>query len=386
MALTTLPTAAFATGSVGTSQLADGAVTTEKLVADVNFRNLIINGDMSIAQRGTSTASITGTGYFTIDRVKNAMSGFGTWTQSQSTDVPSGEGFGYSLKYDCTTANASLSASAFGIFQMSKLEGQMLQHLKKGTANAESLTISFWVKSSKTGTYIVELFDEDNSRFTNKSYSINSASTWEKKTITFDGDTTGAFNNDNGASLSINFWLGAGTTFTTGSLQTTWGGNTASNRAVGQVNLADSASNEWYITGVQLEVGTSASDFEFLPYDVNLQRCQRYFEQTYAMGTATGTATGTGSSRVSGTTDASSNITYNQPFRVVKRTTPTITTYNASGTSGVWNYARSGASGTLSTNDWTTNDKLVGLYWTVGGGWNFAIAQTEGHWVADAEL
>ena len=244
----------------------------------INFRNLIINGDMSIAQRGTSTASITGTGYFTIDRVKNAMSGFGTWTQSQSTDVPSGEGFGYSLKYDCTTANASLSASAFGIFQMSKLEGQMLQYLKKGTANAESLTISFWVKSSKTGTYIVELFDEDNSRFTNKSYSINSASTWEKKTITFDGDTTGAFNNDNGDSLSINFWLGAGTTFTTGSLQTTWGGNTASNRAVGQVNLADNTANEWYITGVQLEVGTSASDFEFLPYDVNLQRCMRYYQ------------------------------------------------------------------------------------------------------------
>ena len=288
MALTTLPTAAFATGSVGTSQLADGAVTTEKLVADVNFRNLIINGDMSIAQRGTSTASITGTGYFTIDRVKNAMSGFGTWTQSQSTDVPSGEGFGYSLKYDCTTANASLSASAFGIFQMSKLEGQMLQHLKKGTANAESLTISFWVKSSKTGTYIVELFDENNSRFTNKSYSINSASTWEKKTITFDGDTTGAFNNDNGASLSINFWLGAGTTFTTGSLQTTWGGNTASNRAVGQVNLADNTANEWYITGVQLEVGTSASDFEFLPYDVNLRRCQRYFQVIAELTTGTG--------------------------------------------------------------------------------------------------
>ena len=245
----------------------------------INFRNLIINGDMSVAQRGTSTASITGTGYFTIDRVKNAMSGFGTWTQSQSTDVPSGEGFGYSLKYDCTTANASLSASAFGIFQMSKLEGQMLQYLKKGTANAESLTISFWVKSSKTGTYIVELFDEDNSRFTNKSYSINSASTWEKKTITFDGDTTGSFNNDNGDSLSINFWLGAGTTFTTGSLQTTWGGNTASNRAVGQVNLADNTANEWYITGVQLEAGTTASDFEFLPYDVNLRRCERYFQK-----------------------------------------------------------------------------------------------------------
>ena len=285
-----------------------------------SYRNLIINGDMSIAQRGTSTASITGTGYFTIDRVKNAMSGFGTWTQSQSTDVPSGEGFGYSLKYDCTTANASLGASAFGIFQMSKLEGQMLQHLKKGTANAESLTISFWVKSSKTGTYIVELFDEDNSRFTNKSYSINSASTWEKKTITFDGDTTGAFNNDNGDSLSINFWLGAGTTFTTGSLQTTWGGNTASNRAVGQVNLADNTANEWYITGVQLEVGTSASDFEFLPYDVNFQRCQRYFERLHRDSS--------GDERVAvgwfnTTTDFNGLINYNE-----KRVNPTVTINN----------------------------------------------------------
>src|SRR5210317_700653 len=285
-----------------------------------SYRNLIINGDMSIAQRGTSTASITGTGYFTIDRVKNAMSGFGTWTQSQSTDVPSGEGFGYSLKYDCTTANASLSASAFGIFQMSKLEGQMLQHLKKGTANAESLTISFWVKSSKTGTYIVELFDEDNSRFTNKSYSINSASTWEKKTITFDGDTTGAFNNDNGDSLSINFWLGAGTTFTTGSLQTTWGGNTASNRAVGQVNLADNTANDWYITGVQLEVGTTASDFEFLPYDVNFQRCQRYFERLHRDSS--------GDERVAvgwfnTTTDFNGLINYNE-----KRVNPTVTINN----------------------------------------------------------
>jgi len=285
-----------------------------------SYRNLIINGDMSIAQRGTSTASITGTGYFTIDRVKNAMSGFGTWTQSQSTDVPSGEGFGYSLKYDCTTANASLGASAFGIFQMSKLEGQMLQHLKKGTANAESLTISFWVKSSKTGTYIVELFDEDNSRFTNKSYSINSASTWEKKTITFDGDTTGAFNNDNGDSLSINFWLGAGTTFTTGSLQTTWGGNTASNRAVGQVNLADNTANDWYITGVQLEVGTTASDFEFLPYDVNFQRCQRYFERLHRDSS--------GDERVAvgwfnTTTDFNGLINYNE-----KRVNPTVTINN----------------------------------------------------------
>jgi hypothetical protein len=121
------------------------------------------------------------------------------------------------------------------------------------------------------------LYDQNNSRHINKSYTISVADTWEKKTITYDGDTTGAFTNDNGNSLECAWWLGAGTTYTSGTLQTSWGSGTNANRAVGQVNLADSTSNDWYITGVQLEAGSVASDFEFLPVDVNLQRCQRYY-------------------------------------------------------------------------------------------------------------
>jgi hypothetical protein len=105
------------------------------------------------------------------------------------------------------------------------------------------------------------------------------ADTWEKKTLTYAGDTTGAFDNDNGRSLDVAFWLGAGTTYTSGTLQTSWGSQTNANRAVGQVNLADDTANDWYITGVQLEAGTTASDFEFLPVDVNLARCQRYFQK-----------------------------------------------------------------------------------------------------------
>jgi hypothetical protein len=123
------------------------------------------------------------------------------------------------------------------------------------------------------------LRDIDNNRTISQSYTISSANTWEKKTITFAGDTTGALGNDNAESLRCNFYLNAGSDYTSGTLQTSWGGRTNANRAVGQVNLADSTANEWYITGVQLEVGTSASDFEFLPYDVNLQRCQRYYQQ-----------------------------------------------------------------------------------------------------------
>ena len=245
-------------------------------VRGVNFRNIIINGDMSVSQRGTSTASITASGYHSIDRFQTSASSIGTWTQSQSTDVPTGQGFAKSLKMDCTTADASPAASD-NLIIIQKFEGQNLQYLKKGTSSAKQLTLSFWVKSNKTGTYIAGLHDRDNSRIVSKSYTISSADTWEKKTITFPADTTGALDNDNAGSLDIQMWLAAGSDFSGGTLATTWQSQTNANRAVGQVNLADSTSNEWYITGVQLEAGQVASDFEFLPFDINRERCLRYF-------------------------------------------------------------------------------------------------------------
>jgi hypothetical protein len=243
----------------------------------VDQKNLIINGGMDIAQRGTSQASITAAGYYTIDRWRTDIVTAGTWTQTQSTEVPTGQGFFNSTKFDCTTADGSLAAGD-RVFYSQRIEDQNCTYLKKGTSSAESTTVSFWVKSNKTGTYICELFDSQNSRHINKSYTISSADTWEKKTITFAGDTTGAFANDNGIGLMLQFWLAAGSTYTSGTLQTSWGSTTNANRAVGQVNLADSTSNEWYITGVQLEAGQTASEFEFLPHDVNLQRCQRYYQ------------------------------------------------------------------------------------------------------------
>lgn len=240
-----------------------------------NFRNIIINGDMSIAQRGTSETGVTNGGYYTCDRWR-LSSNLGAFTLSQSTDVPSGQGFANSFKMDCTTAEDTTTAVDTILLLSQRIEGQNLQYLKKGTSSAESLTASFWVKSNKTGTYILEMYDTDNSKTISKSYTIDSASTWEKKTVTFAGDTTGAFGNDNGGSLRFNFWLGAGTFYSSGTLATSWQTYDNTDRAVGQVNLADNTANEWYITGVQLEAGTSASDFEFLPHDVNLQRCQRY--------------------------------------------------------------------------------------------------------------
>jgi len=241
------------------------------------YRNLIINGDMQIAQRGTSVSGVTSTGYHTVDRILHSIANIGTWTISQDTDVPTGQGFANSLKMDCTTANGSLLVSSVGIL-IYRLEGQMLQHLKKGTSNAESVTLSFWVKSNKTGTYVCELGDSDNTRHIAQTYTIDSADTWEKKTLTFAGDTTGAFANDNGTSLQLNLWIAAGTNFSSGTTPTSWASTVNANRAAGlTVNLADNTANYINITGVQLEVGEGASDFEFLPYDVQLQRCQRYF-------------------------------------------------------------------------------------------------------------
>ena len=246
---------------------------------NANFKNLIINGDMQIAQRGTSTTGIGDgdTGFYTCDRWGFAEGGSSAavFTQTQSTDVPTGQGFSTSLKMDCTTADTSLASNE--IFRIDhRIEGKNLQHLAKGTSSAKKVTLSFWVKSSKTGTHIVRYKDQDNSRHICAAYTIASADTWEHKTMTFDGDTTGAFGNDVNKSLQIEWYLFAGSDYTSGTLATSWASSTDANSGVGQVNVADSTDNNWYLTGVQLEVGDQATDFEHLPVDVQLNRCMRY--------------------------------------------------------------------------------------------------------------
>jgi len=365
MAVTTIPSAGLTLG------------------AQVNFRNLIINGDMSIAQRGTSSSSITSGGYYTVDRMEHAIN-YGTWTLSQSTDVPTGQGFAKSAKWDCTATGTPTAGQELKFRQ--KIEGQFLQYLKKGTSNAESMTLSFWVKSTKTGTYIVEMRDDDNNRNICQSYTISASNTWEKKTLTFDGDTTGAYSNDNGQSLQCTWWLGAGTNFTSGTLATSWESTTNANRAVGQVNLADSTSNEWYITGVQLEVGTTASDFEFLPFDVNLQRCLRYYNKTYNLSDAPASVTSTGILDISGFSDGSNNLLFDIPHKVRMRGTPTVTYYNSGGTSGQWFYGRNGASGNSTATSYSgrTAENNLSTYVNIGASWTGGFVA--GHYTLDAEL
>ena len=247
----------------------------------ITGRNLIINGAMQVAQRGTSETGVTTTGVFVLDRFDLNVADTAEYTISQSTTTP--DGFANSMKWDNTTANASPSSGQYALFSQ-KIEGLNLQHLKYGTASAQSMTLSFWVRSNKTGTYVCELLAPDASnRHINKSYTISSADTWEHKTITFPGDTSGVINNDNGSGLNVTWWLGAGSAYSSGTLQTSWGALDQTARAVGNVNLSDSTSNEWYITGVQLEVGEKATPFEHLSQEEDLLKCQRYFHMIRAV-------------------------------------------------------------------------------------------------------
>jgi len=270
-----------------TDFVTDGAQAMENIAEKVDgilstgaaARNLLYNGAMQVQQRVSGTTAvtgITGSDYYTADRWRTALATLGTWSQSVDTDVPTGSGFRKSLKMLCTTADASPAAGDLLLVHQI-LEGQDLQAIKKGTSSAQSLSLSFWVKSNISGTYVVELLDTDNNRTCSKSYVINATGTWEYKTVTFPADTTGAFTNDNNSSLEISWWLAAGSNFTSGTLQTTWGSLTNANRAVGLVNLASATNNYWQITGTQLTIGTVATPFQFKTYAQELAECQRYY-------------------------------------------------------------------------------------------------------------
>lgn len=240
-------------------------------------RNLIINGAMQVAQRGTSgtIAADGGVAYKSIDRwqLSNALDV--TATIAQSSTSP--DGFSNSLKI--TVGGADDVSGSFDAFQVQQyIEAQNLQHLKYGTSDALSLTLSFWVRSNITGTYVAHLYQSDGNDLISGSYTINSADTWEYKTITYAGNTAASPANDNGQGLRVTFILGAATDYTSGTLPTAWEAYTDADSAAGQTaNVASSASGEWYLTGVQLEVGTVATPFEHRSYGEELALCQRYY-------------------------------------------------------------------------------------------------------------
>ena len=341
-------------------------------------RNVVINGAMQVAQRGTSRTSITGGDYYTADRFVFAPDSMGTWTNTVESDAPTGSGLRNSFKVLCTTADAAPAAGDVITFE-TKLEGQNVQQFAKGTAFAKQFALSFWVKSNVTGTYIAELLDSDNSRSVSASYTISASATWEKKTITFPADTTGVLNNDNATSLVLLCFLGAGTNYTSGTLATTWASATTANRAVGQTNLAAATSNYWQITGVQLEAGAVATPFEFEDFGTTLAKCQRYYEW--------GVASGSGYAQITAIFDAGS--TSNIDFKVSKRAVPTMTNMSLSGNQYPNNQSNSVPryeNGHTRAFRYTTEHNTAFWNVTTGNGGSTGVAGHQIIWNASAEL
>ena len=237
-------------------------------------RNLVINGAMQVAQRGTSSTGLgASAGYFTLDRYRATFSSTaGRLTMSQVADVH--DGFANAMKLECTTADTSIGSSEYFILQH-KFEGQDLQQLKKGSSDAEEFTVSFYVKGNANATYVVEMYDLDNNRQVGKTFSVTTS--WTRVVLTFPADTTGALDDDNAASLQLGIWLHAGSNYTSGTLATSWVSNVSAQRAGGITSFFDSTDRTFFLTGLQMEVGSVATDFEHRSFGQELALCQRYF-------------------------------------------------------------------------------------------------------------
>ena len=248
-------------------------------------RNVIINGAMNVAQRGTSSTGLGGNAdsYHTIDRFKLGVEGTtaGRLTMTQDSSAPSG--FANSLKLACTTADTSIGAAELMVLAHI-IEGQNLQSFAKGTSDAKPFAVSFYVKGNASATYVCELFDGDNTRHVCSTFSVTTD--WTRVEITFPADTTGAFDNDNAARLYLQIFLHAGSNFSSGTLPATWASKTNANRATGGSSFFDSTDRTFFITGVQLEVGQNPTEFEHEPFDVTLEKCRRYYHQFYYSSTA----------------------------------------------------------------------------------------------------
>ena len=287
-------------------------------------RRMTINGSMIVAQRSTSETGLSNfTGYQTVDRyIIQCSGGTGTYTVTQESDAPSGSGFTKSLKVDCTSSGTSRSAGSVNI--QYRAEGQDLQHLAYGTSDAKQVTLSFWFKTNRTGTHAVELYNANGPRQITKQFTVNSADTWEKKTLTYNGDTSGSFTNTNALALYILFWsatsnLNTGT-FTDG----VWANSVNANRLPSDIAGVGLSGDYIQLTGVQLETGSVATPFEHRSYGDELARCQRY----YYKAQATGSSSSWGIGYVQTTTQAR----FIQKYPVEMRTRPTA--LEQSGTAG----------------------------------------------------
>ena len=316
-------------------------------------KNVIINGAMNVAQRGTSSTGLGADSddgkYPTVDRFQISPGNTsGRFTMTQDSSAPSG--FANSTKLACTTADTSIASNEILVFKQ-KIEGQNLQAFAKGTSDAKPFAVSFYVKGNASATYVCELMDYDNSnRHVNKSFTVTTD--WTRVELSFPPDTTGALDDDNAHSFDLNIWLHSGSDRTSGSLQTTWGALNQANRAVGISSFFDSTDRTFFITGVQLEVGQNPTSFEHISnFGEELARCQRYFQQwtQEASGFSTNNYAAVADSVMHGDTFAF--MQYTHPVQL--RATPALT-FNGNFVSN-----NSGADRALSSLQINTNTPYV---------------------------
>ena len=295
-------------------KLADNLPTEGQLAG----RNIIVNGNMTIAQRSTQSTNAASTGYITLDRYYHEMkvnTDQFTYTTEQVSDAPSG--FSKSLKLTCTTAESALAADERGRMYYI-VEGQDLQRIGYGTSACKEVTLSFYVKSSITGNFSTSIYlAASGGVIANQAYTINAANTWERKTLTFPTYTTANVPNTNAAGMYINFGLFAGSNYTTAA--STFVAHTGAHLLGGQAaNFAAVNSTTWQLTGVQLEVGSQASPFEHEPTSVTLAKCQRYFYRINRNN-------GTGNAVYASGEYAANNHRLTITHPVTMRVTPTVT-------------------------------------------------------------
>ena len=363
-------------------------------------RNVIINGAMNVAQRGTSSTGIgASSGYFACDRWKITTGNTaGRLTMTQDSSAPSG--FANSTKLACTTADTSIAADELTILGQS-LEGQNVQAFAKGTSDAKPFVVSFWVKGNASATYVAELYDHDNTRNVTQAFSVTTD--WSQIELTFPADTTGALDDDNAASLTFQIWIHAGSTYSGGTFaDNTWASVTQANRYAGsRTSFFDSTARTFFITGVQLEVGQNPTEFEHEPFERTLHKCKRYYEHNYEAGyyPADGVTYSNTASPFLGNCYHSSGgggkyiLTYHK-FEVEKRASPTTTMYRVAGlgngsTANRWDWFNY-SGGWEETDDATEAGEISSqhhgaLARDTGAGVDEAL-NIAGGWEADAEL
>jgi hypothetical protein len=339
------------------------------------FKNRIINGAMVIDQRNAG-AAVTTSGSYAVDRWFFNNASDATLSVQQSTDVPSGQGFSYSLKMTATTGDGTIGATQYCNLQH-RVEGFNFADMGFGASGASSVTLSFWVKATVAGNYSVALYNGAENRINPQQFSVSASNTWEKKTITYAGDTSGTWLTTNGTGAQVTFYPALGSNFL-GSAGWNAGGTFG---VTGQSNAIASNSNIFAITGVQLEKGSTATSFDYRPYGTELALCQRYYEKSYDLDAVPGGGSSNGLTKLISFVYGSFYYPGTIVFKQTKRAIPTMSFWSDSNTLGSWTFYNSSASAQVAVS--AVNAGMSSTCLT-GSGSTYSYCQ--GQWVASAEL